>query len=206
MKIISKFKDYYDYLNGIYGIDEKIIYQRTCKTIERKNNTFKMVKEGQVYSPNFIKYDIKDRAITFILYICREKYNGIYLNGSYFFQPLEPAEYEYIKQHANNFNHLRISRKDAPHFSYSHERLFKTDANYNNIFDCPVILHDLLDSFVLNVKLSDFGIPAIIPANEIYQKIYDFLIREPDIEDVRSDMEKLEGHGFDKKKSFRHRK
>ena len=25
MKIISKYKDYYDYLQGIYGVDEKLI-------------------------------------------------------------------------------------------------------------------------------------------------------------------------------------
>ena len=29
MKIISKYKDYYDFLSGIYGIDEKIVLDRT---------------------------------------------------------------------------------------------------------------------------------------------------------------------------------
>lgn len=29
MRIISKFKDYYDYLQGIYGVDEKLILDRT---------------------------------------------------------------------------------------------------------------------------------------------------------------------------------
>ena len=32
MKIISKYKDYYDYLQGIYGIDEKLILDRTKGT------------------------------------------------------------------------------------------------------------------------------------------------------------------------------
>lgn len=29
MKIISKFKDYYDYLQGIYGQDPKATYERS---------------------------------------------------------------------------------------------------------------------------------------------------------------------------------
>jgi hypothetical protein len=29
MRIISKFKDYYDYIQGIYGVDEKLILDRT---------------------------------------------------------------------------------------------------------------------------------------------------------------------------------
>ena len=28
MKIISKYKDYYDYLTGIYGVDDKIVLDR----------------------------------------------------------------------------------------------------------------------------------------------------------------------------------
>ena len=28
MKIIDKKKDYYDYLSGIYGIDDKVVYDR----------------------------------------------------------------------------------------------------------------------------------------------------------------------------------
>ena len=32
MKIISKFKDYYDYLQGIYSVDDKLILDRTKYT------------------------------------------------------------------------------------------------------------------------------------------------------------------------------
>ena len=32
MKIISKFKDYYDYLQGVYGVDDKLIIDRTKYT------------------------------------------------------------------------------------------------------------------------------------------------------------------------------
>ena len=40
MKIISKFKDYYDYLSGIYGIDEKLVLDRTnfTPTLKYYNN------------------------------------------------------------------------------------------------------------------------------------------------------------------------
>ena len=36
MKIISKHKDYYDYLQGIYGIDEIMVYDRRTKNLIRE--------------------------------------------------------------------------------------------------------------------------------------------------------------------------
>ena len=46
---------------------------------------------------------------------------------------------------------------------------------------------------------------GFIPAEEVYNNVYDYLIanREPDIQDNRNDIQKLESHGFDKKTSFR---
>ena len=46
---------------------------------------------------------------------------------------------------------------------------------------------------------------AFIPAQEAYDNIYNYLIflKEPKIEDKRSDIDKLISKGFDKKTSFR---
>ena len=55
MKIISKYKDYYDYLQGIYGIDNNLILDR--------------IK----FSP--ISYEYDNTIIT--LYICDYKIQGV---------------------------------------------------------------------------------------------------------------------------------
>ena len=48
-------------------------------------------------------------------------------------------------------------------------------------------------------------IPSIIPAEEIWNNVTDYLlsIKEPKIVDNRTDVQHLESHGFDKKTSFR---
>lgn len=42
MKIISKYKDYYDYLQGIYGVDEKLI-------LDRRSSEHPMYYQNGVY-------------------------------------------------------------------------------------------------------------------------------------------------------------
>jgi hypothetical protein len=56
-----------------------------------------------------------------------------------------------------------------------------------------------------NVLLKDTCISSFIPAEDIYNQIYDYLIhiREPQVEDKRTDVQKLESKGFDKVTSFR---
>lgn len=56
-----------------------------------------------------------------------------------------------------------------------------------------------------NVLLKDTCISGFIPAEDIYNQIYDYLIhiRESQVEDKRTDVQKLESKGFDKVTSFR---
>lgn len=49
MKIISKHKDYYDYLQGIYGVDNYKIYNRTKIVLEKE---FELVFEDKKKKPN----------------------------------------------------------------------------------------------------------------------------------------------------------
>lgn len=60
-------------------------------------------------------------------------------------------------------------------------------------------------TMIKNPILSGLPIVSYIPAEEIWQAIYDYLIKlkEPEIIDTRTDEEKAESHGFDRKTSFR---
>src|ERR1019366_5578082 len=68
MKIISKYKDYYDYLQGVYGVDEKIIYER----IDGKKSLYK-----PVFTPNKLE--------TFVFAICGYIYVVNIYNGKFYF-------------------------------------------------------------------------------------------------------------------------
>ncbi len=65
MKIISKFKDYYDYLVGVYGIDEKLILDRT-----------EFYPTSRFVSPN-------DSKVTF--FICGYQVDGLYRDGRFYY-------------------------------------------------------------------------------------------------------------------------
>ena len=57
--------------------------------------------------------------------------------------------------------------------------------------------------------LSEYGMAAFYPAEEIYQDISQFLgwlVNNPEIPNKQTDTEKIVTHGFDLKESFRHRK
>ena len=93
MKIISNFKDYYDFLQGEFGVDLKAVYERICKDGSGH-------KAG-VYVPEFMKprpsifhskweeeqYDKRrQRPTLFRLAICGRIYcvseqNGVLLHG-----------------------------------------------------------------------------------------------------------------------------
>ena len=91
----------------------------------------------------------------------------------------------------------------APVFEYSHIHSFGNilTHGYNvvyNHYKVPI--------------LSELGIPNIIPAEKIFQELSYFIgniMKEsPDIAppvEIENDL-RIEGHGFDLKQSFRHRK
>ena len=60
-----------------------------------------------------------------------------------------------------------------------------------------------------SIILSDFKLIKALPAHDIFTQISSFLAwlkDNPEIPNKQSNEEKLLSHGFDKKKSFRHRK
>lgn len=63
---------------------------------------------------------------------------------------------------------------------------------------------ELLRSIKLPI-LKDTFIPKIIPAEEVYNNIYNYLLymKEPKVVDMRTNKQKIEGKGFDYKESFR---
>lgn len=177
MKIICKIKDYYDYLSGIYGIDEQIVYDRRSYILFEH--------------PMFIKGSELDRLSFFYK---KEEYYALEVGFSqYLFKVTrngEFAKWELLKRFTvgRKIADTPIALIEVSYMCFRGNDKIKYGETYKN----PI--------------LKDTWIPSFIPAQEIYDKIYDYIsvTNEPNINDNRTDIQKLESKGFDKKSSFRH--
>lgn len=75
----------------------------------------------------------------------------------------------------------------------------------DEFYDEVTIELDNNGNYKENPILDGTWIPSLIPAEEVWNNITDYLlsIKEPPIIDNRTDIQHLESHGFDKKTSFR---
>lgn len=224
MLILNKGKkDYYDYLAGVYGIDQDIVYDRRefhvlnqatySTSIDIRfffDNTIFGIHNGfcgnAADSPRVrhgYSKTIYGRKHSFVLEIGFYQYlfeveRYISDNGRLIIEPKLVEKFD---------NRIHFGTTPITLFLYKDEPLCSTG-----------ILIDSWDSirrkleykkrkseYYENPILSDTWITGFIPAEEIYNSIYNYLIacREPVIEDKRNDIQKLESKGFDKKTSFR---
>lgn len=195
MKIISKYKDYYDFLKGVYGEDPKLILDR---------------REGIVppSSPSVGKYT---------LYICGRKIET-YWDGNRFWygKDLEnfaekprytwhkPKEYECVYIPSKKL----YSDREFSSEWYATE-ILKDEKNLNIKNNCPILTasgwnDDIITEFP---QLSFYNLGSYIPPEEIYQWLVTWLAQRVDESQQRqdnlTDVQKLENKGFDKKTSFR---
>lgn len=208
MKIISKFKDYYDYLQGIYGMDEKIVYRRSANVPSFNKGAVEM------YAPNFIKYpDIyKDKILSYSISVCGEVYKVVWYKGI-FIHSYE--EYLNLKENgsinSNDENDIGPSGFHDYESKYINSRPRKSEENYNEKYNAPIVLLNIsyygsVTNSVNNIRLSDFDFGKIMKPHDIYLKITEFLSKEPEVIDTRTNEMKIESYGFDKKHSFRNTK
>ena len=225
MKIIDNKKDYYDYVSGIYGIDPYVVYDR------RGSEASSYIKEcwPEIFDKNIIDSDketynrkygkyVKDKAFIdkdfdivieagdrhfFIKCNRRRETEDSPVELTYkFFDPIEGLKKRYSldlygkgswvwNRYENEVARYSRKRSDAP------LAMFITD--YQHYWDSDG------RGEIKNPILKDLPITGLIPAEEIWQGIYDYLLKkkEPVIVDSRTNDEHIESAGFDKKTSFR---
>jgi len=224
MKIIDNKKDYYDYVSGIYGIDPYVVYDRRGSVPSSEI----MSAWGEIFNKNVIESDSKPYAR-----YGRHMVGGPFIEKSYdiiieagekhfyinckrlrktetspikltyeFYDPVEMLKNQYRLDlyGKSSFMYDRYNREVE---RYSKKRsdaplaMFITD--WQHYWD--------KDSRgeIKNPILKDLPITGLIPAEEIWQGIYDYLLKkkEPVVIDSRTNDEHIESAGFDKKTSFR---
>lgn len=197
MRIISKFKDYYDHISHIYGIDDRVIYTRTPFPDGTKLDT-EGIRRIATYGSNV---GVSHRWIS----VCAKYYL---------------IREDHLKQKRE------LITEQHPDYPKYVERRFGLSKNWLNHDESPELMRMSKDlnapvfaigpfGLVLEIpKLGELGFSKIIPPEQMYQGIEYFLSSKikdsPDITPApkppMTDKERILSHGFDAKVSFRHRK
>ena len=218
MKIESNFKDYYDYLSGVYGIDEKIYYKRPT------NNELKQFLSDKfldaVYYYKTVALVINDEVHIGILDTRNKTFHwGDNIND---IEELKPApEKKLWVFHAFNYAWLRNTLEMQYDWSSKIEckrliygdfygdvkmlmlpEFYKDGGKFAKKYNAPIVL--LIDSKAFtNVSLNDINFNKYMNAHDVYLKITEFLTyKEPEPSKL-SDKDKIISAGFDLKTSFR---
>jgi len=197
MKILSKYKDYYDYLSGIWGEDPKLILDRregNPKPIGEKYN-FQLKETGKI-----------------TLIICGKLINGYkYQNRIYYgedikqFSNIENSRwaginypYTTIREDIGRSRHKDIYYALEPVDGYIH---------INKKYNCPILIKSGWEGWNKYPKLEELNLGSFINAETIYSWLQEYLAKEVDeqqnIIPNLTDVQKLENKGFNKKTSFR---
>lgn len=206
MKIISKFKDYYDYLSGIYGVDPLITYNRNphYDSFGKSCNGFIDYFSNNTY--RLIQYRV--------FYVCDKTYGIVYYNNQIYYtfeeqlhlyQNLKNSYNYYDKHEFYSFLGLVYGYKEYGFKKSKFVPSFQSN-NLNKKYNCPIIIssNGNGNGLYFNQRLSDYKFNRIISDKDLYLQITDFLSKK-DIEMPSNpdDMIRYEEKGFDKKTSFR---
>ena len=192
MKIISKYKDYYDYLVGVYGEDPKLVLDR------RNGDPTPYMSERSKFS----------------LYIGGFRVDGILVDKEFYygedlkkFPHRELKSYTHLNEKDYEIGNAIYLQDGLSRFSSSFSTvLIKDQGNINILMNCPIVLEQFSKKSKFPI-LSLLNLQKFLPPEKIFLILSDWLssqITESEkLIDKRNDTLKLESKGFDKKTSFR---
>lgn len=191
MILLRKRTDYYDYLIGVYGRDEKKVYDRKLD-----------LTSDEIYFEDILRWR---NTNIFDLYVC---------NRIYRVEQVKKGVWELHKFHKNNTDYLGRRR----HYRESQVSGLDDFEYYiprppEALTDLPIAISGTYhnDNRLKGVTpiLASFGIPSVLSAEELYSEVdmyLGFLMSEKEKASKQDDKNKLLSKGFDDKISFRHRK
>jgi hypothetical protein len=200
MKIISKRKDYYDYLGQIYGVDDKVLYRRDPRQVDGVCVT-KLI----VWEPSF-NYSYGDNVVQVypsagVIWFCGQAYLILALEEKWgHLSPKERTTYYYSFKELDKWKPLMKEKLLA-----GIEKFFATpvkgDANTKH--NSPQIVQ-IGNKLQIDPILKDYQFQRVISPEQAFQRVSMFVSAKPDVpQTVPTDMHRFEAKGFSKKTSFR---
>lgn len=212
MKIISKIRDYYDYLQNYFGIDELVVYDRRKSFPIDINNYYIGYGLDNIFKKEKDKtYDIKRRLV---------KGYGIkvpVMEGRFLYFVVESGYYHYffkVERYLDDNDNLILEPQLIEKKKISKDKKLSdcplsicTDVTYYR-YEGTFTVNKQSKNIVENPILKNTYIPKFIDAKEMWNNLYEYIssLRDKEFEDTRTNEQHIESHGFDKKISFRHRK
>jgi len=202
MQIIDKNKDYYDYLQKVYGRDTTITYDRRGSRVMTDLFIVELVAPPEYY------YEQKNGAL-FVLEVGEVQYLFRVMNVAYAKFPMSGALGGEIE--------LLTSFSDHKHYFEKEMTLVPAKrSGYNYAWfskkykECPVKSYSELKVIpewqVLNPILRETSIPSFITEQEMWVNLTNYIsskYNDKTVTIVNSDVDKAVMHGFDKNTSFR---
>lgn len=207
MKILSRFKDYYDFAAG-YDTDPRKVYNRVPIVVD--TNVY--------YHDDPLRYEIlsnfrhgtakRGKYYLGLVLFCNNYYNYLYDTETrkYYYRdediPLQVRkEYNSLSPYFNPKIHHGIER-------YKIIENHKIDPELKKWPGAPVIYSHLKEDgnqeVLLNGRLEDIKFGIVKPPQEAYQELYNWIeFKEPETDNEPNNMNRFESKGFDKKTSFR---
>lgn len=234
MRIISKqgIKDYYDYLQGILGIDPLVVYdRRECFVIDPSHDKFigEKVNHYLLWDAFGKSKNIFDEPIKKITkwssqsLACKflDEYEDPREKKGWYIQEGRIVHFAVVIGFYAYFYEVERYTMDNGNMFFDHRFLTKEKLTKRHS-DAPVYICSC-DSYgfyltknvyqyigknpkiVENPILGNTYIPKDIPAEEAWNNIYEYIssLKDKEIVDNRTDIQHAESHGFDKKTSFR---
>ena len=190
MKIIAKYKDYYDFLQGIYGVDEKLVYDRRDGVSINERTALLYPQDG-------------DRVV---ISAAGKTYPAIFHEGKWSCKRESFVKFFEDKKPKKRVGLYRRTVDSPPKW---YDKVFEASTDLNAIECEPVLIKS--PSYKTSFKpslLSDYGIASVLSPEQAFINISAFLgwmVDNPPLPDILTDKEKVVSHGFDLKTSFRHR-
>ena len=216
MKIIDKYKDYYDYFQGIYR-DYSIVF-------DRRNSVILTDKDICNQFPYISRWEKEFKDIHLLLQVGYSNWLIQCHVTETKFEPtgtIKPSDYSLeLVEDWKDYNYsypLRFGRVDK-NYSIEHMMSKKFDVNSKLLDDIKHNFYEIKhidshstyqdDNFITYFIFKDTKIPSIVDAFTLYQSFEEYFSHlKDDVNcDNMTDEEKIESHGFDKEYSFRSKK
>lgn len=212
MKILTprNNKDYYDYLSGIYGIDENVVYdRRECTILAKLDSPFFSYTRMEKDAP---KKEIRtrewvERHFNWVTkFVATELFCMLEIGLKWYFFKVERYLDETLSVHTDwtVTKTMEITKKQR--LDTAPMTFFKAYVDFSlrwrdNKIDIRVEQSDA----ITNPILIGTPIVSLIPAQDVYNDLYAHISSLNDITfiDTRTDIQKAESAGFDRKTSFR---
>ncbi len=211
MKILTtrNNKDYYDYLTGVYGIDDKVVYDRREFTI--LSNSGSLFFNRTIIEKDAPKKEIRTRKWVGRHWKWETEYRATELYCMlevglkwYFFQ---------VDRYLDEASNVCLDWKIITTKKITKDKrvglapmtFFKAFETYSWWTDATLDLKVDKSDAIPNPIIQGTPIVSLIHAQEIYNSLYAYLSSLNDVEiiDNRTDLEKAESAGFDRRTSFR---